>query len=331
MSFHLVTIRVGEPDHAVDIPVYRELLSSVSPYFRGAFEGGFKEATNRTIPLTDVTEQTFRIFLSWANAQLQQSAPVPVPHLSILPRGPAAVAADGATAGDSRMDATEDDVDRSVTSAESLRQVLGTAFDEHGYQPWLVSDTKLCAMYYDDEAWVKNAKMSLVSYLNLYIFADKYSVHQLRDDILTAMLGQAFAWDWYPDPEADLLATAYDNLPNSARFLKFLVVCTALFWLVVSDGDCTARLRTLRQWQPDFAFEVSMKQAQMLHKGHKNDDGVFVSYHEQLPNSCVFHEHLVCNANACRERIKNKSHVFVELIEACAKDGISMIKEQEGE
>ncbi|CAN9210927.1 unnamed protein product [Alternaria alternata] len=58
-----VTVRVGEADTAVDIPIYRDRLSAVSPYFRGAFEGSFKEATDRNLSLTDVSEQTFRIFL----------------------------------------------------------------------------------------------------------------------------------------------------------------------------------------------------------------------------------------------------------------------------
>lgn len=56
MSFDIVTVRVGESDYAVYIPVHREVLAAVSPYFRGAFEGGFREATKRTILLTDVTE-----------------------------------------------------------------------------------------------------------------------------------------------------------------------------------------------------------------------------------------------------------------------------------
>ena len=52
----MVTVRVGEADVAVDIPVYRDQLSAVSLYFRGAFEGPFKEATDRILPLTDVSE-----------------------------------------------------------------------------------------------------------------------------------------------------------------------------------------------------------------------------------------------------------------------------------
>ena len=63
MSFDMVTLRIGDPGVAVDLPVYQDVLSAVSHYFRGAFDSSFKEATERFTPLTDVTEQTFRIFL----------------------------------------------------------------------------------------------------------------------------------------------------------------------------------------------------------------------------------------------------------------------------
>jgi hypothetical protein len=44
MSPDIVTIRVGDLEVAVAFPVYYEVLCAVSPYFRGAFDGGFKEA-----------------------------------------------------------------------------------------------------------------------------------------------------------------------------------------------------------------------------------------------------------------------------------------------
>jgi hypothetical protein len=64
MSFDIVTIRVGDPEIATDISVYRELLSAASPYFRAAFDGRFKEARERLLTLNDVSEQTFRLFLT---------------------------------------------------------------------------------------------------------------------------------------------------------------------------------------------------------------------------------------------------------------------------
>ncbi|KAI8940850.1 hypothetical protein NX059_002111 [Plenodomus lindquistii] len=63
MSFDQVMVRVGEPGVAVSIPIYPDLLAAMSPYFRGAFKGSFKEASDKFITLADVSEQTFRIFM----------------------------------------------------------------------------------------------------------------------------------------------------------------------------------------------------------------------------------------------------------------------------
>ncbi|KAH7122610.1 hypothetical protein B0J11DRAFT_437495, partial [Dendryphion nanum] len=47
-----------------------DLLCTVAPYFRGAFQGGVKEAEEKSISLHDVSEQTFRAFPQWAYAQI---------------------------------------------------------------------------------------------------------------------------------------------------------------------------------------------------------------------------------------------------------------------
>jgi hypothetical protein len=94
--------------------------------------------------------------------------------------------------------------------------------------------------------------------------------------------------------------------------------------------DATARLRCLREWHADFAFKVSVKYTEIVQKSRKSGKDFYLAAYEDLPNACVFHEHLVLGKDACRERIKNKVHIFAEMIEACAKDGISMVKEMEG-
>ncbi|KAH7386826.1 hypothetical protein DE146DRAFT_184076 [Phaeosphaeria sp. MPI-PUGE-AT-0046c] len=67
-TLELVIVYIGED--AVQFQVYRELVMSVSPFFRGAFKGDFKEATDHIIPLRDTWEATIQIFLQWADAQL---------------------------------------------------------------------------------------------------------------------------------------------------------------------------------------------------------------------------------------------------------------------
>jgi hypothetical protein len=207
MSFKLATVRVGKPDATVDVSVYRDLLSSVPPYFRGAFECGFKEATYGAVPLTDVTEETFRIFLQWVHAQLHSSASdVSIPDHSLLTRTASTAKSDtvvlveslanihnanedesGNEEDESSNDGDESDNDNDPDDPSI--NIRRSAFDEAGYKICATSDDERDKLYYMDDCWVKSYQMSFVSYLNLYIFADKYSVRQLRADILTAMLG----------------------------------------------------------------------------------------------------------------------------------------------
>lgn len=56
----------------------------------------------------------------------------------------------------------------------------------------------------------------MISFLNLYIFADKYPVHQLCDDAMTALIDQIDTWGWHPDPTFAFVSKAYSNLPTSA-------------------------------------------------------------------------------------------------------------------
>lgn len=88
----------------------------------------------------------------------------------------------------------------------------------------------------------------LDSYLDLLIFADVYSAHQLRDNLLTAMLGQASSWFSFPDPGEELLNTAYENLPSSAKFIRFLALSAALVWLPDPDEDAVKKSDCLWRW-----------------------------------------------------------------------------------
>src|ERR1041384_375834 len=62
-----VEIIVGEEEKP--FMVYKELVCFHSEYFRGAFEGSFRESEEKSIVLDDVTEATFRLFQVWLYAQ----------------------------------------------------------------------------------------------------------------------------------------------------------------------------------------------------------------------------------------------------------------------
>ncbi|KAF2804176.1 uncharacterized protein BDZ99DRAFT_467548 [Mytilinidion resinicola] len=59
----IVTLKAGP--EGVPFDVHGELLCSSSEYFRGAFKGGFKEAEERSISLSDVPVPLMRQFIQW--------------------------------------------------------------------------------------------------------------------------------------------------------------------------------------------------------------------------------------------------------------------------
>jgi hypothetical protein len=127
-----VIIRVGGPSHVVEILVNCDLICSVSPYFRSAFQGKFQEATDRVISLPDVTEETFRIFLQWARSQEHDSGvDVLVPTIPSLPSSTPPPT--GHTSTSSETHAMADDTDmvnsRRVRSApaQSKHQIFRRA------------------------------------------------------------------------------------------------------------------------------------------------------------------------------------------------------------
>jgi hypothetical protein len=174
---------------------------------------------------------------------------------------------------------------------------MDKAFDEEGYRIRPLMDEDREKFFYEDEYWCKNYQMSIVWYLKLYIFADKYSVHQLRDDIMTAFLGQPHYWEWYPDPDERIIPLAYDNLPASTKFYQLLVYSTAHFWAPCIDT--ASLLRSIREWDAEFALEVSFALAQRA-----------IWNQEPSTSIHIYHNHLGLNEKACRERIKNRAHII---------------------
>ncbi|KAI4680546.1 hypothetical protein J4E81_010076 [Alternaria sp. BMP 2799] len=185
MDLASVTVQVGEADASVDITVYRNMLSAVSPYFRGAFEGSFVEATDRFMSLTDVTEQTFRMFLQWAHAQGYQhpsDATVPPPVVLL-------------------QESKTKNTDNSTTSA-AKEQPPRRPESVAGYTPAIDVQSgrekpkelkEMEGLCHKNPEWISRYGLSVLSFLRLYVFADKYDVPQLRDDVLTAMVAQVRA------------------------------------------------------------------------------------------------------------------------------------------
>jgi hypothetical protein len=207
-----------------------------------------------------------------------------------------------------------------VTGGDSWVRVgkesTNKAFDETGYKIHHLTDEDRERLFYEDEYWYKNYQMSMVSYLKLYIFAYKYSVHQFRDDTMTAILGQSRYWEWYADSGETIVPLACDHtFQHLPRYHQFMEYCTVHFWLP-SPGNHTATcLRNLREWDEAFACEVSIQLALWHRRDREVGTSTDMCEYRDL-NSCVYHEHLVLDDVACRERSKENAHIFPTIIEA---------------
>jgi hypothetical protein len=118
--------------------------------------------------------------------------------------------------------------------------------------------------YFKNKEWRASFQSTVTSYLRLYIFADKYNVRQLRDDIMTAFVAQVHACNWWPDPDEELIQFTYANLPTSSKFLRFFVVSAAYLWVPLPGEDCATKMRAMRAMHTDFAFDVSLVQGERL-------------------------------------------------------------------
>ncbi|KAI4944568.1 hypothetical protein J4E91_008571 [Alternaria rosae] len=306
MNLTTVIVRVGEADTAVDITVYRNTLSAVSPYFRGAFEGSFVENTDRFMSLTDVTEQIFQ-------CQHLSGATVP-PPVVLLPE----------STTKNTGNTTTSPVQRQPPHRPESVAGYTPALDERGGHEKPKDLKEMEGLCHKNSELINRYGLSLLSFLRLYVFADKYNVPQLRDDVLTAMIAQSTAWKWWPDIGRELIESAYANRPPSSKFIRLLVLSTAYCWLLEPETYSATGVRALREMNEDFAFDIMAVQNERL-------KGMTFWLQDAVPNSCTLHEHLARDAAKCRHRIRDQPYIFAGLVEMCAQDAVSMAKESDEE
>jgi hypothetical protein len=146
---------------------------------------------------------------------------------------------------------------------------------------------------------------------------------------MTAFVAQVHACNWWPDPDEELIQFTYANLPTSSKFLRFFVVSAAYLWVPLPGEDCATKTRAMRAMHTDFAFDVSLVQAERLQNYQSKKDGIPFCLDDAVPDSCVLHEHLVNSKKQCRDRVRNNSHIFATLVDACVQDGRGMAAEKD--
>ncbi len=294
MSFDIIQVSVGEP--AVIIPVYKDIICSVAPYFQGACNHNFRDAEDRVISLTDIDEPTFRLFLRWCHSQVR-----PISN--------------------NEGHFTVDDciVHRFKTPGDFLFDEYNTAIPQHFKNTTSEERNRL---YYKNPNWISSYQRISRSLLKLYIFADRYCVDQLRDDVLSALMGYALYWQWWLDPEdIEFINMAYDALPSSSPFLRFIVMPNCYFWQPPESAKDLAQLEALH---PRFLLEVigaKARREEGLYEGSIGQIGSLPNNAEDgLADSCLFHEHLVFNREECRKRLMERPFIFQGLIDVSLEE-----------
>lgn len=177
------------------------MLCAVSPYFRNAFQGAFVKSQARSINLENVKEQTFRIFLQCA-------------YMQAFRREGTSIAPDKHTLLSAVADVKHDTGSTLDDHSHSNSNTV-PAFDDNIWK-----DQGLMEKHHGNNEWLHSYHLLVRTVVELYVFADEYDVPQLRDDIMTALLGQCHRFDSYPTPNKKLLDMLYSRLPASSTLIK---------------------------------------------------------------------------------------------------------------
>jgi hypothetical protein len=154
----------------------------------------------------------------------------------LAPTDSTTTAVDMDMADDDEENENDGDPDTSDASASS------PYIDQEKYPPKVPEDEQADALYYKNKDWLANFRSTTISFLRLYIFVDKYNIHQLRDDIMTAFVALVMAWGWWLNPDKEPIQFAYPKLSNSSKFLKFYLTSAVYCWLPERDGDCATKV-----------------------------------------------------------------------------------------
>jgi hypothetical protein len=312
MSFDTVVVRVGKP--SVDILVYKDLVCSVSSYFRGAIGRSFLGVKEGTVTLRDVSETTFRTFLAWCHSQC---LPNSVPDALLAPSDHPKVKAVTENAGNSR---------RMAIRGRPRKPI----FDEYvsGKSPVLrtLGAEEVDKRFHKNPSWQSQYQEVVKALVRLYIFADRYCIPQLRDDVMSTYIGYCISYGLYPDPDdVEIIDLAYSKLPATAMLSRYFVLSTIYFW---SPAKLTLESGKLERLHPGFTLDVMTAQAQRGQPPQKDEtEATKIVPHLAkygLANSCVFHEHQNMDEVHCRHRLAHKKFIFDGLLAACVREAESI-------
>lgn len=192
------------------------MLTACSPYFKAAFDGQFREASDKAVPIPDVTSTQFRLFLDWL-------------YFRRLP----------ATGGDDFGSEECRNCSHVGTTCEDSRRVAGFTED------FVRHDDE------DDSTTIPFAKLASISDLvdqqleklintgpwnpeKLYVFADRCDVPALRQDLIDEILETS-------DATFGAVIYALRNLSFNSPLCKFMLDDFSRFYEqedLMKDEEC---------------------------------------------------------------------------------------------
>jgi hypothetical protein len=114
----------------------------------------------------------------------------------------------------------------------------------------------------------------------------------------------------------DITNMAYENLPASAHFCRYLLLSQAYFGRI--SGLDRAGVEALEDHHPEFIFGLMVAQSLRIENrlGGSKGRGIAFSDRIGMANSCLFHDHLELTGKECRNRIRESEDIFINLVKA---------------
>ncbi|KAK5114023.1 hypothetical protein LTR85_010329 [Meristemomyces frigidus] len=296
-----VTVVVGFEQ--VRFTVHKGLICRYGDFFRGAFEGNFKEGEEQEVELKQESVKDFAIFLHWLYARAIH-LPDGREHkaLSHLLRPGASNITGGANtehdaAGDVKEAARSGDTAVSIAASSADACGPSSKPDDGEY-----SQT---ADHADEEAdadadsdqdepewkWQNAAQDSLVV---LFVFADRRGGSQLRNKIMSLLASQRESDWWLLSEDCDRGGIAYSCLPTEPALSRYLVDEAACFWY--NDFN---EMENLAEYPTEFIVEV-LKAVLSARIGMNNPKPVWRA------DMCVLHDHAdEQEEKACKAALKD--------------------------
>lgn len=261
----LITLAVGEAQklHAV----HRDLLVAASPYFKAMFSGAWKECghPNEPVPLVLADDRIFPHFLNWLYFRRFNWTGNRVQDSSLCPScGHPGCTKTAPVCPDNAMDEMSMDLDGD--DDEALEAVVD---------------------FIDDEACL----------VHLYIFADRFDVPALREDIINKRWA-----DYIKHPTLKrsyyVPINCFRHLPESSPMCRLVLDMFVNEWQADNDYNsaCSMELRLRSKLPANFMFKLAARQAR---KASANDQG------QAVGPLCDYHEHPQDKetVNRCRKKM----------------------------